>query len=1512
MTPAQASMTIIASSGFRLLLGQILLVMLCGAAAAAPLADSPPFTLDTRDSAGLPTSSNFFVLDTRADPLSLDPNLTLAGDISGNKRLTLADFLLLAQYVDGSRSAADPLIGDSAAADATGSGSATHADVRLVGQWLLGTDGSHEPRTAAPGFLISMIEPASAAPGALVEISVTGEVAETIRAVRFDGQLSPVVGQIDAHRVTVAVPFLAAGPVQVTAMVDAWETQGHPFQVLPVAQVDGPPGEFSSRVVDSIGSSMTEFNRVVVPDLVALDILTPVESQDFVNGINRMIQLLGEVQVGMGDLPVEARATLDSLLYSGEMDQAIAAFESEASMLSGPSAMRDRAFSGPYDLFNVYVALDALAASLGNLKLTTDAVSVVSAVSGVASAAAPILAAGSVAIGGMKNVIDGTIPTDIARLRATFSDGSPEFFIDQEKELFFFGDFRTESDPIQAVLGTALDGVFGIISISLPGADAAISEILKKTMLKASRVGIDSVHENLLFNHLDLESWHHDVRVPIAFYTPTAQGLMHRGLTYLPAGTVFAPNLALAANTTFATRSPWVEHPGASTPAVLNIINGHLLPATPGQGILHYDAFNFRKAKSFWGQAGTLGQAYPQRISDPGYNPFTSRFQPPDSSPADEDTILPFDFTVQAATVRVRPNPTTASWSISGDRNLSGTGNQDFLIRPGSYTITWGNLFGYDKPANQSASVGDGGTITFSGTYTEQSGTLQVRPSLSSASWTVSGPNSYSNSGSGNQNLTVAPGTYTVTWGAVSGYNTPGSATVSVTNGGTATANGTYTEQSGTLQVRPSLSSATWTVSGPNNYFNNGSGNQNLTVAPGTYTVTWGAVSGYNTPPITTVSVTNGGTATANGTYSSTEQSGTLQVRPSLSSATWTVSGPNNYSNNGSGNQNLTVAPGTYTVTWGAMSGYNTPGSTTVSVTNGGTATANGTYSSTGSFSIVEGTVTDGNGQPLQGVNVRIVIAGNDSIFTTTNSNGYYTSTLPAGYTGHVRVRMDKDGYMYNGGEGSSSTQTTYTFDRSLMLLSSILSGSASGLVTNSSGQALGGVTISFRQGHNNQTGSVLRSATTWSDGTYREVATTGDYTLAASISGFTTQYRNISLSSGQDLKNQSFQLGPTAARAPLEDIDDPFAPQGEGDTTHPDDASEEEVIAFTGPAPARGEHDPAHDLPADDGTHVPADPIPQTPMLPPVIAKLDDWPQPTLVRAPRISRMNTPDFSHLEALIDLEETVALGSSALPDPLPIGTEVTVTFTLSVPQGVIGAFYYDLRFDPARVEITAIEAAEGSPYADSLVSATGSGNVRLMAARPQLSAESQADAAFVVRLRRLDGAVDAPALRLRPLGLLEADTSPLLSAETELLLVAGESLGWPGLPPEDLDSLYEIWAAANLPAHERGRHLTSSIFGVPNLLAFALGWTAADPASRRQPHIADLEAGGIWLHTLRRAELPGLVWTWHASEDLQDWQPVTPLETRVVPVGEGMERWETRLPAPADRRFFQLKLEPAQP
>jgi len=128
------------------------------------------------------------------------------------------------------------------------------------------------------------------------------------------------------------------------------------------------------------------------------------------------------------------------------------------------------------------------------------------------------------------------------------------------------------------------------------------------------------------------------------------------------------------------------------------------------------------------------------------------------------------------------PDVINAPWTLVGPAGniRSGTGDQTLSnLEPGDCTITWGGVDGWIAPAVQTQTLMADSTMTFTGTYEEdtRTGTVvlmdQSNPSVN-APWTLTGPNDFDETGVGDASLTgMTKGEYTVIWGEISGLLGP-------------------------------------------------------------------------------------------------------------------------------------------------------------------------------------------------------------------------------------------------------------------------------------------------------------------------------------------------------------------------------------------------------------------------------------------------------------------------------------------------------------------------------------------------------------------------------------------------------------------------------------------------------------------------------------------------------------------------------------------------------------------
>lgn len=460
--------------------------------------------------------------------------------------------------------------------------------------------------------------------------------------------------------------------------------------------------------------------------------------------------------------------------------------------------------------------------------------------------------------------------------------------------------------------------------------------------------------------------------------------------------------------------------------------------------------------------------------------------------------------------------------------NSSGAYNTSW-VPVGTYTVTV-SASGYTMQS-ATAAVNTGATTTLNfaliagsntpgavaGTVTDSSGVA-----ISGATVSYSG-GSTTTSTNGTYSLSNVPaGTITVT-AAATGYNSA-SAQVSVTSGATSTQNFALTASStGTgpgaisgkvvdASTGAGISGATVTYSGGSTMSGTGGAFSFSNVTPGTYSVTAKA-SGYFTES-TSVTVTSGATASTTiqlptGGIIAGTVTGSGGAAVSGATVTLTGGSVNNTvttTTNSSGAFNSNWMPvGTYTVTVSAA-GYANQ-SVTATATTGQTTTVNialstssggGTGSGTATIS---GQVTDiSTGGAVRGATVSY--AGGS---TTTDTTGSYTfsSVSPGTYS----VTVKASGYF-------SQTQSVSTTGGATSTLNFQLAtgGIVAGTVTNSSGSAISGATVTISGG---SIATTVNTATTSTGAYSSNWVPVGSYTVTVAAPGYTTASKQVNVTTG-------------------------------------------------------------------------------------------------------------------------------------------------------------------------------------------------------------------------------------------------------------------------------------------------------------------------------------------------------------------------------------------------------------
>src|SRR5207247_7792138 len=187
---------------------------------------------------------------------------------------------------------------------------------------------------------------------------------------------------------------------------------------------------------------------------------------------------------------------------------------------------------------------------------------------------------------------------------------------------------------------------------------------------------------------------------------------------------------------------------------------------------------------------------------------------------------------------------------------------------PISHQVCFGLVAGFDPPPCQTVNVTAGATTTVTGTFVANAaavgpagfGTLRVTTAPAVPTQVLVDGTIADSWGAW---FKIAPGSHTVCFTGVEGYNTPACQSVNVTAGATTNVTGTFTAR-GFLRVitSPAVAGTVFVDSIPRNDWG-----MWTDIPTGSYTVCFGAVPGKTTPACQPATVTSGTTTTITGTY---------------------------------------------------------------------------------------------------------------------------------------------------------------------------------------------------------------------------------------------------------------------------------------------------------------------------------------------------------------------------------------------------------------------------------------------------------------------------------------------------------------------------------------------------------------------------------------------------------------------------------------------------------------------
>ncbi len=237
-----------------------------------------------------------------------------------------------------------------------------------------------------------------------------------------------------------------------------------------------------------------------------------------------------------------------------------------------------------------------------------------------------------------------------------------------------------------------------------------------------------------------------------------------------------------------------------------------------------------------------------------------------------------------------------ARWRVNGVWHESGetlTG-----LPAGMHTVSFGDVAGWDTPADRTATIEADQTLELTETYplTVGSASVTIEPAearAAGAQWRVDG-GAWLDSGATAGDL--VPGAHAVSFSAISGWDTPSDRSIDVTAHATATDTATYQVSVGSASVTIEPSEAV--AAGAQWRMDEGawqdSGVTLPGLSPGSHTISYKTIDAWDKPTKHSISITPNATTTHNATYQLSLGNVRVTIEPAdarTAGAQWCVDG---------------------------------------------------------------------------------------------------------------------------------------------------------------------------------------------------------------------------------------------------------------------------------------------------------------------------------------------------------------------------------------------------------------------------------------------------------------------------------------------------------------------------------------------------------------------------------------------------------------------------------------------